>query len=206
LEQAAIPEDKDEEIEFRLFAPSKKSDNNVVTKFRVHTPEADNRPPGLVNPERPRSYYFRDSLSPEAEKKIQLAAVSGDDVLARSKTPCPGWSMPWRVTVVTTKGVPISTPDPAIVQEAENVRKRKRKGKKSRIAIRQKLAKDRELMEKARAEAADKALHDKMKKAERNRKKKFKKRARDKLKKLNEDGSPHDITDAEESSSDSDAE
>jgi hypothetical protein len=205
LKEAVVPEIEDEEIEFRLFAPSKNSKDIGIKKFRVHSPAADNRPPGLVNPERPRSYYFRDSLSPEAEKKIQVAAVSGDDVLARSKTPCPGWSMPWRVTVVTAKGVPISIPDPAIIQETDAIRKRRRKGKKSRIAIRQKLAKDRELMEKARAVAADKELHDRMKKAKRNREKKFKKRARDKLKRLNEENSSHNVADAAESS-DSDEE
>jgi hypothetical protein len=193
LEHEATIEDQDEEVEFRLFAPKKDSRNGTVTRFRIHSPASDDRPPGLVNPERPRNHYFRDSLSPEAEQKIQLAAVSGEEILERSRTPYPGCLMPWRVTIITTKGSPISTPDLNIVEEKEGVRKKKRKGKKTRIAIRQKHAKERELLEQAKAEAAEKELRDKMKKAKRNRDKKYKKRARDKLKKLNEEGAGNDV-------------
>jgi hypothetical protein len=200
-EQKIIPEDEDEEVEFRLFAPSSKSDTATITKFRLRSPATEDRPPGLVNPERPRNYYFRDSLSPVAEKQLQFAAVSGAEVLARSKTPYPGCSLPWRVTVITAEGRSTSTPDPKLLEETEEAKKKKkRKGKKARIAIRQKLAVERERLDKEKTLAAEKELRDKMKKAKRNREKKFKKRARDKLKKLKEEGSGNE-DDAESESS-----
>lgn len=182
-----------EEVEFRLFAPSSKAATSILTKIRLLSPAADDRPPGLINPERPRSYYFQDSLSPKLRQQLQFAAVSGAEVIARAKTPCPGLSLPWRVTTIIAKGVSISTDKSAVTNQTNVPRKKKRIGKKSRIAIRQKIAKDSERLEKERQAAAEKALGDRMKRAKRNKEKKQKKRERDKVKKLAEDGQSKDI-------------
>jgi hypothetical protein len=181
--------DVEEEVEFRLFAPSSKATTNGhATKIRIRSPSVDNRPPGLIQPERAREYYFRDSLSPEAGEKLQVAAVSGEEVLARSKTPCPGRSLPWRVTTIAAEGTALVPSNLILPDQSDTMRKKKRKGKKARIAIRQKIAEDREKREKEKQAAAEKELADKIKKAKRNREKKLKKRARDKLKAKLADG------------------
>lgn len=175
--------DHEDEVEFRLFAPSAKADKTArATKIRIRSPSVDERPPGLIYPERARNYYFRDSLSPEAEEKIRKAAVSGDEVVARSRTPCPGAVLPWRVTTITVTGASTPLSTHILSAHSDTARKKKRKGKKSRIAIRQNNAEKRAKLEKEEQAAAEKAHTDKVKKAKRNREKKFKKRARDKLK------------------------
>ncbi|KAF2427150.1 hypothetical protein EJ08DRAFT_663080 [Tothia fuscella] len=175
--------DEEEELDFRLFAPSSKAESSSnITKIRINSPVVDDRPPGLANPGRPRNYYFRDSLSPEAQEKINSAAISGDEVLARSKAPCPGCFLPWRVTTIAIAGISLN-PELLVNTEARiALRKKKRKGKKARIAIRQKIAEVRDGAEKAKQAAIEKELADRMKKAKKNREKQQRKRTRDKLK------------------------
>lgn len=156
---AAVNEElEDEEIEFRLFAPSTKADKSGICRIRIKSPVVDDRPPGLVNPERPKSHYFRNSVSPEAQQQLQFAAVSGADVLARSIIPCPGCRLPWRVTTISSGEIELPETSSESIGEGQLTKKspKKRKGKKSRIAIRQKTAKDREWLDKERTAAAEK--------------------------------------------------
>jgi hypothetical protein len=168
-----------EEVEFRLFATTSSKDEKTITKIRVQSPSLDDGPAGLVNPERPREYYFRDSLSPEAEGRLKLVAVSGEDVLARSHTKWPGCSLPWRVTTILATGKQI----PNISLQTDVARKKTRKGKKTRIAIRKKAVEERERKENEQKNTMTKELEERVKRAKRNREKKLKKKERDKAKK-----------------------
>jgi hypothetical protein len=113
------------------------------------------------------------------------------------KVPWPGCALPWKVTTLTAAGMkkeilvghcPVTL---AIVEEKEH--KKKRKGKKSRIALRKKMQAARE-KEAAKAKlavkkaqlAAEKEEAEKEKRTRRNREKKVKKKAREKAKKLGE--------------------
>jgi hypothetical protein len=136
-----------------------------------------------MNPERPREYYFRDSLSPEAEERIKFAAVTGEDVLGRSQTKWPGCSLPWRVTTILSSGKPIQNASSKTLDQTEVARKKRRKGKKTRIAIRKKAVEERERKAKEQEGAAERELAERAKRAKRNRDKKLKKRERDKAKK-----------------------
>jgi hypothetical protein len=174
---------QEEEVEFRLFAASSKTrSSGNATRIRIRSLSVDDRPPGLVKPERAKSYYFRDSLSPAAEEQIRIAAVSGEDILARSKTPNPGCSLPWRVTTIQAASTISAQTATILLDQNDPARKKKRKGKKTRIAIRQNVAETSHNLEKEKRAAAEKELADRMKKAKRNREKKIKKRVRDKLK------------------------
>ncbi|TID19891.1 Efflux pump [Venturia nashicola] len=168
-----------EELEFRLFARPSTSTEKTTTRIRIESPSRDNRPAGLVHPERPREHYFRDGLSPEAERRLKITAVSGEDVLAQSHTKWPGCSLPWRVTTILARGRPIQHHS----VQSDTVKRKTRKGKKTRIAIRKKAVEARERKATAEVGAAEKELAERMKRAKRNRDKKLKKRERDKAKK-----------------------
>jgi hypothetical protein len=174
---------KSEEVEFRLFANPSKANESKFTKIRVQSPSADDEPAGLVNPDRPKVYYFRDSLSPEASDRLKLAAVSGEDIIARSRTIWPGCALPWRVKTILSTGKPVFITSSDTVDQTELPRKKRRKGKKMRIAIRKKSAAERERLENEQKSAAHKELEERVKRAKRNRDKKLKKRERDKAKK-----------------------
>lgn len=190
---------KSEELEFRLFARPSASSEKTTTRIRIGSPSLDDGPPGLVNSERPREYYFRDSLSPEAEHRLKLAAVSGEDVLSRSFTKWPGCQLPWRVTTILSTGTPIQHPS----AQLDTVKRKTRKSKKTRIAIRKKAVEVLERKAKAEESAAEKEFAEKVKRAKRNRDKKLKKRERDKAKKAAARAAGEDVA---ESSDDAESE
>ena len=159
----------DEEYEFRLFsttAPSKV----------VLVPEA--APDG------------------EAEwKQYRAAALTGEDVLALSKQRCWGLEVPWRVTTIeasrkelgaleaSTAGDTADTVSDEGEDTAGALQKKKRPGKKRRIALRIK-----EKADKAKAEAElklqmSKEEHLAEKKKRLNREKKLKRREKERAKK-----------------------
>ncbi|KAI9709089.1 MAG: hypothetical protein M1820_003535 [Bogoriella megaspora] len=216
-------EDKDdgeEELEFRLFAPSASrpsgpggSSLETTTfarpqriRLRSLSPSSQNQ--GFVVPERPLSYYFThpgdgDTVEEEAQRQrleeYAAVAVNGEDVVVRSKTPWPGCALPWRVQHVRvrgTKGLQGSKHSDIITGEGSEEQaalvlgdrsvttgvvsevldssrpKRRRLGKKSRIAKRKRLKRE-----------EGKEVEERAKKSRRNREKKLKKRERDKVKK-----------------------
>lgn len=166
-----------------MFAKPLTADDLKITKIRVQSPTVDDGPGGLVNPERPREYYFRDSLSPEAKDRLELAAVSGEEVVGRSRTVWSGCLLPWRVTTIFSTSKWASPASVQTIDQNDLPRKKRRKGKKTRLAIRKKATAARERLEKEQKSAADKELEEKIKRAKRNRDKKLKKRERDKAKK-----------------------
>lgn len=182
---APVTEDKreqSEEVEFRLFATTSTNNRKAITKIRVQSPSLEDKPAGLVNPERSREFYFHDSLSPEAEGRLKLVAVCGEDVLARSRTKWPGCALPWRVTTILSTGKPVHNISSQTVKQTDVARRKRRKGKKTRIAVRKKAAEESERKGKENEGAAEKELAERAKRAKRNREKKLKKREREKAK------------------------
>ncbi|QDS76664.1 hypothetical protein FKW77_000098 [Venturia effusa] len=174
---AEEPQSASEEVEFRLFANSSKE--KTPARIRIQSPHHDNEPAGLTISERPRAYYFRDSLSPAQQYRLEIAAVSGEHVLVRSHTKWPGCSLPWRVTTIGSTGIPLQVQTSSL----DKAKRKTRKSKKSRIAIRKKAIGARERKAEAEEATAAKELAERAKRAKRNREKKLKKRERDKLKK-----------------------
>jgi hypothetical protein len=192
---------EDEEVEFRLFAASSAKDEKAITKIRMQSPSLDDTPAGLVNPNRPREYYFRDSLSQETEGCLRVVAVSGEDVLARSCTSWPGCALPWRVTTIVASGKRIQTTSELTVNRIDVARKKTRKSRRTRIAIRKKAMEERERKEKEQDDAAEKELAERAKRAKRNRDKKLKKRERDKAKKAAARASGEEVAESSDDAS-----
>jgi hypothetical protein len=164
----------EEMLEFRLFAHSK-SNSPVATKIRLNSPDTSNKPPGFVVPDRPRSYYFQDSWSIGEQHQFNAAAVSGSDVIQRSKTFWHGFALPWRVTTIRS--------DKKLVQdrqsskpERSSSKSRKRPGKKSRIARRTLLAVAKGQVERRRKEHEAKEVAVREKKTRINKLKKMRRR------------------------------
>ena len=176
-------EEEEQELEFRLFAPStaKKS----VSRIRVKSPDPTDKPPGLVIPHRPHSYYFADEPNAEAKARLASAAISGSEVRSRAGTSWPGCSLSWRVVNITTSGKVLASLNKHMAAESsEHVpQKRRRKGKKARIAIRKKVAAEKERLQKEAMRKEDKEIQEKIKRAKRNREKKIKQRERNRRKK-----------------------
>ncbi|KAK7626089.1 hypothetical protein IWX49DRAFT_494112, partial [Phyllosticta citricarpa] len=179
---------EEEELEFRLFAGPTKSGGGdagpTAQKIRINSPDLENAEGGFVKPNRPDSYYFTGVPSEELRRQLESTAVTGDQVTRWARQKWPGRALPWKVQTISLdkkamKALGISggmSTEPAAA-------KKKRKGKKARIAIRTKLkarAEAKEAQEKAQAE---KELAERAKRAKRNRDKKLKKRQRDKAKK-----------------------
>jgi hypothetical protein len=132
----------------------------------------------------PLSYYLATDVSPEKRHEYEVAAVSGEDVLARSKVRHWGLEMPWKVTSikVTRKARPGEVANRAQV-ESEQQARRKRPGKKSRIAMRKKARAQAQAEEEAKKKMADKEEQIKEKKKRLNRLKKLRRRAQKKAEK-----------------------
>jgi len=198
------------EFEFRLF-----SNDAAAAKVVLTTADKAGDPEGelqLVRP-RPLSHYVAGELT-TAEKEIFAAAsVSGEDIIKRSAQRAWGLEIPWRVTKITasrkallalTKNAPEPIPgrigssahnaDPNTIDATVAVTKRKRPGKKRRIALRtqDKIRRQKEAAsEKARNEKAEadekqkltKDEHLKEKKKRLNRERKLKRRQKERDKK-----------------------
>lgn len=191
-----------EEFEFRLFrsAPATK----------VVLPDADEdeiQGDGAMARRRPMSYYISPSLSVEQREAIAFAALSGEQVLERAKQRLWGMEMPWRVTHLgiapkslrTGTGAETLSGSTKKIGDGEDEKtRRKRPGKKRRIA-----ARTREREAKRKAEAADKSKmtkeeHLREKKKRLNRLRKLKRRAKAK------DGKGGDAADAADDADSSD--
>jgi uncharacterized protein YaiL (DUF2058 family) len=102
-------------------------------------------------------------------------------VLEKAIQRCPGLKLPWRVTVIPPSSNNVNQPLEENI--ATGGGKKRRKGKKARIATRKKYAKELELARIARIAAEDKKLAERMKKAKKNRDKKLRQREKEKAKK-----------------------
>lgn len=132
---------------------------------------------------RPLSYYIVTDISPEKKQQYEMAAVSGEDVIARSKVRAWGLELPWRVqTIKVTRkaGAGEGGKRSLVHVEDEQPAKRKRPGKKRRVAMRTKARAEAVAQEAAKQKMADKEEHLKEKKKRLNRLKKLRKRAKKK--------------------------
>ncbi|ORY15425.1 hypothetical protein BCR34DRAFT_642906 [Clohesyomyces aquaticus] len=174
-----------DETELRLFA-APASSAPQSHKIRLTSPDAENGDPGFVV-KRPRSYYFADRVDSEREKELQAAAVESEMVLQMANEPWPGCALPWKVWTISPAGIKkavlVGHPKSLVTVE-EKPQKRRRKGKKTRIALRKKLqATQIKLAEKEKL-TKEKEEAEREKRTRRNREKKVKKKAREKAKKL----------------------
>lgn len=142
---------------------------------------------GKMTRGRPLSYYFVTDLSPEMKQQYEMAAVSGEDVIERSKIRAWGLELPWRVTTIKTNRKPASKrwggAEAVAHVENDQPAKRKRPGKKRRTAMRIEARAKAQAEEAAKQKMAEKEEHTKDKKKRMNRLKKLRRRAKKKTEK-----------------------
>lgn len=190
-------EAEDDGYEFRLFSTSAQAPRIVLEDDNVPTGNG-----GILAP-RPLSYYLVTDVSEGQKKQYEFAAMTGDDVLAQSRWKAPGLELPWKLnTIKTTPRKSKKSSKGSSSGSDADTTKRKRPGKKRRIALRTK-----ERAKKAEAEELAKKKTEKEelvkdKKKRLNRLKKLRKRAKEKEKKLADRGEGG--ADGSESENDSD--
>ncbi|KAM0235816.1 hypothetical protein ACHAPO_005602 [Fusarium lateritium] len=179
------PEDDHEEaFVFRLFSKAPATQKVVL--------EEDTGPTGtgVFVSGRPLSYYMVTDIPAQRKQEYAMASISGDEVLARSHNRAWGLELPWKVTKLTVSRK--ASPDGKV--KGDDVRGKRKPGKKQRISLR-KRAKEKEEKEVAEAKkVADKEEQIKDKKKRMNRLKKLRKRAKAKGQKQpkGEDGHSED--------------
>ncbi|KAF1944427.1 hypothetical protein EJ02DRAFT_100530 [Clathrospora elynae] len=174
----------EEETELRLFAAPANAAPQTH-RIRLSSPGAGSREPGFLI-KKPRSYYFADEPTSEEETAFHAAAIDGRTVVELSKEPWPGCALPWKVRKLSPAGmrkeVLVGYPRTLVTLE-EKTHKRTRKGKKTRIALRNKLQASKEKQsENARlAQEREKAVRER--KTQKNRDKKVRQKAKQLAKK-----------------------
>ncbi|PTB62882.1 hypothetical protein BBK36DRAFT_1183802 [Trichoderma citrinoviride] len=171
-------EAEDEGYAFRLFSTAGPAPKVVLEDY-------DKVVEGKILRGPPLSYYLATDVSPEKKREYEVAAVSGEDVLARSKVRHWGLELPWKVTSIKTtrKARPGEAVNHDAQMEGEQQARRKRPGKKSRIAMRKKARAQAQAEEEAKKKMADKEEQIKEKKKRLNRLKKLRRRAQKKAEK-----------------------
>jgi hypothetical protein len=170
-------EAEDEVYAFRLFSTA-----GPAPKIVLENP--DRVEEGKLLRGRPLSYYLVTDLSPEKKQQYEMAAVSGEDVLERSKVREWGLELPWRVqTIKVTRKAGPRERKIIVNAEDEQQTKRKRPGKKSRVATRIKARAKAQAEEAAKQKMADKEEQLKDKKKRLNRLRKLNRRAKKKAEK-----------------------
>lgn len=189
----------EEEFEFRLFsAPSGTSAPAKVVLSASDDEDAARGDGGFVQPSRPDSYYLAAEATPEQLERYRWAAVTAEDIAADASKRAWGLERPWRVVKISLSSRKPSSKTAGLVtgattasEDADDGSKKKRPGKKRRIAVRIKARAEKEKREaeKVRREAEEKQRISKEehlleKKKRLNREKKLKRRAKEKEKKL----------------------
>lgn len=188
------------EFEFRLFSSAAAAPKVVLENDKEAHGEG-----GLVA-RRPTSYFMVTDVPAELKRQYEFAAVSGEEVLDRSRWRSWGLDLPWKVTKITTsrKARPGDAgTETGRIEEAPDPAKRKRPGKKTRIALRTKERAKRAQEEMATKKQVDKEEHLKDKKKRLNRLKKLRKRAKDKEKKMAAKGEGGEAAESDGDSDDS---
>jgi hypothetical protein len=170
--------EQEDELEFRLFAKSARASEAATARIRIRSPTRDGDQAGLLR-SRPRSFYFKENSSPKAQLRLRGTVVTGEEVLARSKQPCPGLRVPWRVAVIPQSSHTVKPEQEDLVRTD----KKGQKGKKARIATRKKYMQAQEQARMTKIAAEDKELAERIKKAKKNKAKKLRQRGREKQKK-----------------------
>ncbi|KAH8765055.1 hypothetical protein F5883DRAFT_645635 [Diaporthe sp. PMI_573] len=189
----------DEEFEFRLFSgPAGTSAPAKVVLDASDDEDARKGDGAFVKPSRPQSYYLAEEATPGQRERYWSAAVTAEDIAAGARKRAWGLERPWRVVKISLssrkpRSRTAGPGDGATTgsEDGEDGPKRKRPGKKRRIAVRIKARTEKERREadKARREAEEKQRLSKEehlleKKKRLNREKKLKRRAKEKEKKL----------------------
>lgn len=184
----------EEEFEFRLFSTSSKT--AAPAKVILAASDDEDAPQGegaFTVPVRPTSYYMAGDPTPEQRERYRWAAVAGEDIVLGARKRAWGLERPWRVIRLTVPnkslaGLPtIARGTLAYASEGgeqETAVKRKRPGKKRRIATRIKAKAEKEKREAEEKHKMSKEEHLKEKKKRLNREKKLKRRAKEREKKL----------------------
>lgn len=191
----------EEEFEFRLFSTAAGA-ASAPAKVVLSASDDEDAAKGdgaFVQPVRPQSYYLAGEATPEQQERYRWAAVTAEDVAAGASKRAWGLEKPWRVVKISlsSRKPPsrfaglVAGATTASEDAAGDGSKRKRPGKKRRIAVRIKARAEKEKQEAARArrEAEEKQKISKEehlleKKKRLNREKKLKRRAKEKEKKL----------------------
>lgn len=196
---AEVEGNHEEEFEFRLFsAPSGTSAPAKVVLSASDDEDAARGDGGFVQPSRPENYYLAGEATPEQLERYRWAAVTAEDIGADASKRAWGLERPWRVVKISLSSRKSSSKTAGLTAGATTASgdtddglKRKRPGKKRRIAVRIKARAEKEKREaeKARREAEEKQRISKEehlleKKKRLNREKKLKRRAKEKEKKL----------------------
>ncbi|KAL7903564.1 hypothetical protein HDV63DRAFT_364430 [Trichoderma sp. SZMC 28014] len=169
-------EDDDEVYAFRLFSAAGPAPQVVL--------ENTNRVvEGKMIRGRPLSYYLVTDLSAEKKQQYEMAAVSGEDVIERSKVRAWGLELPWRVTTIKATSKRGRGAEAVAHVEDDQPAKRKRPGKKRRTAMRIKARAKAQAEEAAKQKMVEKEEHVKDKKKRLNRLKKLRRRAKKKTEK-----------------------
>ncbi|KAL8898350.1 MAG: hypothetical protein Q9192_002132, partial [Flavoplaca navasiana] len=177
-----IPCSQEEEAyEFQLF--SQRSRPSAVSapqppKVLLRSPSPEAKEPGFVRPARSQNFYFTGPVTTEARKRFQDAAIEGQQVMRESQTVLfvqPGSWVPWRLNTVTLSAYKRVNMHPKLLDTTREG-KRKRPGKKRRIAVRTKIQTRKKREEVARLAEADKAAFLAEKRSRRNREKQLKRR------------------------------
>lgn len=143
-----------------------------------------------MRPHRSQSYYFADPVTSVDKRKLEIAALTGNQVLARSNSSWPGSAYTWKVLHLPPSGL---TKD-LKAQTSSQVRfagllgdkqekKRTRPGKKYRIKLRKRSAASAAKKDAKKAAAEAKEAAEREKRTRRNREKKVKRKAKEKAKK-----------------------
>lgn len=191
-EEEADEDGGKEEYEFRLFGGADATATKVVL-------EDDSRPmgEGRLENARPRSFYLATMPSEEEKQGFQSATVTAEQVVDMSRQRCWGLELPWKVTHIDPV---ISTTTTTKESTSHDAGKRKRPGKKSRIATRTRQRADKAEAEVAAKQAGEKEEQVKEKKKRLNRLKKLRKRAKSKGQKTASQGAGEGEEGEEESS------
>lgn len=201
---------QEEEFEFRLFSTSSKT--ATPAKVILAASDDEDAPQGegrFAVAARPTSYYVASNPTPEQLERYHLAAVAGEDIILGARKRAWGLERPWRVIRLTVSKkslavLQVTTGRSGEGDEEQKAAKKKRPGKKRRIASRIKAKAEKEKREAEEKHKMSKEEHLKEKKKRLNREKKLKRRAKEREKKLATTGDGGAVPISEAGASDSD--
>ena len=171
-------EAEDDGFEFRLFNSSEAAPKIVLED------ESEPQGEGGLVAGRPHSSYLVAEVPARLKMQYDYAAVSGEDIMARSSQRFWGQELPWKVRNVSMVRTADGKVDDKVASDDDGLARRKRPGKKRRIALRTKERAQKERREAAAKRGTEKEDHLKDKKKRMNRLKKLRRRAKDREKKM----------------------
>lgn len=182
---------EEDEFDFRLFDNSVRAADQAshgpVQKITIRSPSPIRQEAGSITSARPLSHYVTTAPSSAERQKIDFSAMTGEQVLAQSQSLRPGSAYPWKVLHLSTANEAKSIRGTKSLFErlvdSDAPDKRKRPGKKHRIKVRVKLAKQQAAQTARKLNAETREAEEREKRTRRNREKKVKAKAREKAKK-----------------------